>query len=48
MKVCDDSHDEIVYNGRLCPLCEALNRIDRLEEEVEDLNKEIKNLNEGE
>lgn len=48
MKLCDDGHGEIVYDSRPCPLCEALKEVDKLGDEIENLNKVIKNLNEGE
>jgi len=34
----NNSHDEICYECRFCPLCESL-------EEIENLNKEIERLN---
>lgn len=38
MNVCDNySHEEIVYTGRKCPLCEALETIAGLESQVADL-----------
>ena len=46
LKICSggmhkDSHDEIIYEGRNCPLCEAMEKIIELELEIEALqNKE--------
>lgn len=38
MKICDDfNHEDIVYNGKECPLCKALKEIKELEEKVTDL-----------
>jgi len=31
MTVCDIKHDEICYEGRNCPLCNALEQIQSLE-----------------
>ncbi len=35
MTVCNDDHDEICYEGRVCPLCEANDKIRDLELELE-------------
>jgi hypothetical protein len=44
MEVCSgrglNSHNEIVFEGRNCPLCEALEEISRLEKEIERLNNQ--------
>ena len=49
MSTCDNNHDEIVYDSRVCPLCTAngdiedLNdKIEKLEEEIEDMKLEAK------
>lgn len=34
MNICDSSHDEIVFEGRQCPLCEAVAEIDALKEKL--------------
>ena len=39
MKVCSDYHEEIVYTGLSCPLCGLIEQNDRLNKEVEKLNK---------
>lgn len=44
MYLCDDGHDEVCYEGRLCPVCEARKEIDRLERETEDLRDECLEL----
>ena len=38
MNICSKKHDEIVYEGRGCPLCAAKGEIEFLEEELA-LNK---------
>lgn len=40
-----NSHSEIVYEGKSCPLCEALENIEELENDVKILNDEIDRLN---
>ena len=38
MNICDvRSHEEIVYTGRGCPLCAAIDMIDSLNEEINEL-----------
>ena len=34
MKICDEDHDEIVYDSRNCPLCEKIGELKSLEEEL--------------
>ena len=48
MNLCNDGHDEVCYEVRLCPVCEALKEIDRYQREIEDLRDEIKELQEAE
>jgi len=42
MRTCDDHHDEIVYEGKDCPLCVALGRILDLEDQVVDLERDLR------
>ena len=46
MNLCSDGHDEICYEVRLCPVCESMKEIDRLERETEVLRDEIRELKE--
>lgn len=39
MDLCDEKHDEVCYNVRLCPVCNL--RAD-LQEEIDDLQAELK------
>lgn len=50
MEICSDGHEEIVYEGRKCPICELLaelnntievqvNKIQELESEIEELKQ---------
>ena len=48
MKLCNDGHDEVCYEGRDCPVCEQVKTISDLEDKIFDLNEEIKKLNEEE
>jgi hypothetical protein len=41
MNVCDNGHDEIVYVGKRCPLCQT---IEDYELEIKDLKQIIDNL----
>jgi hypothetical protein len=50
MNICSNNHDEVCYEGRICPCCELLgiikkheDTIYRLEDEVADLNRELNN-----
>jgi len=44
MELCSDKHDEICYDGRLCPLCDMRSdlegTISDLEGRIEELEKE--------
>ena len=38
MAICDDyNHEDIVYTGKECPLCLALEEIKELEQRIEEL-----------
>lgn len=44
MNLCSKGHDEIVYDGRLCPVCEKTVEIEKLENNLSDLGDEISEL----
>ena len=55
MYLCDDGHDEVCYSGRNCPACEHFRdkdkeimeletKVDRLEEEIDDLKDQLKEV----
>jgi hypothetical protein len=50
MNLCSDGHDEVCYEGRKCPVCEAVSEKDKeiksLKEEVEGLQSDNNNLQE--
>lgn len=45
MNLCSDGHDEVCFEGRICPLChmrdEMNEEIDTLREQVESLEAEL-------
>jgi HAMP domain-containing protein len=44
MNLCDSGHEEICYECRNCPLCEANEEIESLEKEVEELKESLEEL----
>lgn len=44
MQICNGHSDEIVYESRNCPLCEAESKISELEIKVSDLETDKENL----
>ena len=44
MEICNDEHEEIVYGGNPCPLCEAIYSIEELKRENEKLQEKIDKL----
>lgn len=46
MNTCDHDHDPIAYNGRDCPLCDALGAITQAQEELKEAQKRIEDLEE--
>ena len=53
MNLCSDNHDEVCYEGSICPVCELIDqhneKLAEIEEEykdkISDLNAEISELN---
>ena len=43
MKICDE-HEEIVHDGKHCPLCLAIEQIKELEKERDELTQKIISL----
>lgn len=41
MQVCSEHHDEIVFDGRRCPLCEANSEIDTMKDQIDELERTI-------
>jgi len=44
MEICSIQHEEIVFERGTCPLCSANEKIEKLERENEDYEKEIVEL----
>lgn len=42
MDLCSEKHDEICYDGRVCPACD---KIDDMQIEINDLKHELKEAN---
>lgn len=43
MNICNDNHEEIVYNGTYCPLCELRSSSEEIFQELTALNKSLLN-----
>jgi hypothetical protein len=48
VNICDSQHEQIVYEGRLCPLCYAIEQhekaVTKLENQISDLEDTEKSL----
>lgn len=44
MNLCDAKHQEVCFEGRECPLCEAREEIADLKREVQSLEQKVENL----
>ena len=44
MEVCNRGHEEIVFDGLVCPFCEILDENDRLIDEIAELKEKIADL----
>lgn len=47
MKLCEDGHDQICFDGRHCPCCELLKMNSGLEDKVYELEEKVNELKEG-
>jgi hypothetical protein len=41
MRLCDNGHDEVCYDGRDCPVCALREEINRLLDEIQKLKDEL-------
>lgn len=41
MNVCDDGHQEICHEGRLCPVCTLRTEVEELENKITDLEQQL-------
>lgn len=46
MTICDDDHDEVCYEGRICPMCEKVKEIAILKDDIIGLELELKKTTE--
>lgn len=44
MNLCSDRHDEIVFEGRDCPLCNSIVENEGLMRNIEDLEAQVEDL----
>ena len=48
MNLCSDGHEEVCYEARTCPACEAIqekqNDLDDKNSEIKDLKEQVKDL----
>lgn len=44
MNLCDDGHEEVCYECRNCPACEAIKERDAAVEEAEKLQRDLEEL----
>jgi hypothetical protein len=44
MEMCSSGHKEIVHDSQNCPLCEALEKIETLENDISDLRDMVSDL----
>ena len=44
MNICAAGHDEIIYEGMPCPLCESISATEDAETKITDLEEEIEKL----
>jgi len=44
MNICENYHEQIVFDGRDCPLCEANKKIEELENDLTDQKDENQKL----
>jgi cell division protein FtsB len=44
MDLCSSNHDEIVYIGRRCPVCDLKEEVEKFEEENSTLKQRIEEL----
>ena len=44
MNLCSDSHDEVCYDAKYCPVCKVIEENEESQKEIERLKSEIKEL----
>jgi len=48
MNLCSDTHEEVCYEGRKCPMCEMIQKVTDFEDEIFGLKEKIEELQEAE
>lgn len=43
MDLCNNEHIQVCFEGRSCPVCDKMAEIDDLEDQIADLNSELRN-----
>jgi len=43
--MCSNSHDEVCYDSRNCPVCDKQNELDAANYEIAELQKQVDDLN---
>lgn len=41
MNICGEYHDEVCYEGRICPVCEVIKEKEELQDEVDKLKEDL-------
>lgn len=41
MNICSDNHEEIVYIGRYCPLCDVASELDDAKDQIKKLKEKL-------
>lgn len=44
MNLCDYGHEEVCFEGRICPVCEKMDEIKELKNQLDALEQEIENI----
>jgi len=44
MYLCSDGHEEVCFEGRDCPVCEAMEELEATQKELSDLTDSLANL----
>lgn len=44
MNICSDKHDEVVYEGGLCPMCDLIEDHEGLMRDKEELEQQVETL----
>lgn len=45
MQICDETHKEICFEGKYCPVCPIVEELEDSKKEIDSLQKELSGLN---